>query len=99
MAKYYVESGSMKLVVTAEDPRRAALWAVHRALEQVLPMTDGEEPEPQATHAAASMVLSGKVSYSEKGFNGNEPEAGSYNTVELVAEWSQLMVALTRMGL
>lgn len=99
MAKYYVQSGSMKMVIAAEDPRRAALWAVHRALEQVLPL-DAEEPGPvMHPAAAAAMVLSGRVSFSEKGFEGTEPTAGSFSTVELVAEWSQLMVALSRMGL
>jgi hypothetical protein len=99
MAKYYVQSGSMKMVVSAEDPRRAALWAVHRALEQVLPLCEDEPVAEPSTAPPTSMVLSGKVSCSEKGFTETEPGAGSFSTVELVAEWSQLMVALSRMGL
>ena len=38
MSKYYVQSGTMRTVVQAETTRKAALWAVHQAMQQVLPM-------------------------------------------------------------
>lgn len=98
MAKYYVQSGSMKMIVAAEDPRRAALWAVHRTLEQVIPL-DAADAESLAPKPVASMVLSGKVTCSEQGFQAAGPDSGSFSTIELVAEWSQLMTALSRMGL
>ena len=40
MAKYYVQSGTMRSVVEAESSRKAALWAVHQAMRQVLPIED-----------------------------------------------------------
>jgi hypothetical protein len=33
MPKYYVESGTVRMVLAAEDSQRAALWFVHRILE------------------------------------------------------------------
>ena len=36
MAKYYVESGEIRLIVQAEDPRMAALWTMHSAMEQTV---------------------------------------------------------------
>ena len=50
MAKYYVQSGTLQLVTEAVDARGAALWAMHRCLEQVLPATySGDwQPSPQS---------------------------------------------------
>lgn len=38
MSKYYVQSGTVKSIVEAESSRRAALWAVHQAMQQILPL-------------------------------------------------------------
>ena len=40
MAKYYVTSGSFRQIVQADDPQSASLWAMHLAMEQVLPLCD-----------------------------------------------------------
>ncbi len=97
MAKYYVESGSLKLVIDAADARRAALWAVHRALEHILPNEEEEldvdnlpEVEPVGT-----MVLGDAIRLSERGFENNDTV--QFETLDVVAEWSQLMSALSNM--
>ena len=38
MSKYYVQSGTLKMVVHSASEDRAALWAVHQVLAQVLPV-------------------------------------------------------------
>lgn len=97
MAKFYVESGSLRLVVDASDARRAALWAVHRSLEHILPNENEEldvdnlpEVEP-----IGAMVLGDAIRLSERGFENQD--AVHYDTLDVVSEWSQLMTALTRM--
>jgi len=42
MSKYYVQSGTVKSIVEAESSRRAALWAVHQAMQQILPLEHEE---------------------------------------------------------
>ena len=37
MAKFYVQSGTFRSVVAADSARKAALWAVHQVMQQVLP--------------------------------------------------------------
>ena len=51
MAKYYVESGTLKLVIQADDPLQASLWAVSRALQQVIlsPRQDSEDSQRRCT--------------------------------------------------
>ncbi|MEW4454918.1 hypothetical protein AB1L30_19790 [Bremerella sp. JC817] len=97
MAKFYVESGTLRLIVDAADARRAALWAVHRSLEHILPNEEEEldvdnlpEVEP-----AGSMVLGDVIRLSERGFETQDTV--EYETLNIVSEWSQLMMALSNM--
>jgi hypothetical protein len=99
MAKYYVQSGTMRTVVEAESSRKAALWAVHQAMLQVLPIEDdgGPTPEMKSERAVVSgvAVLSGKVAVSEKGFDRGD--ATSMLTLEVVTEWNQMVMTLDRL--
>ncbi|MGB7344112.1 MAG: hypothetical protein WBD20_07855, partial [Pirellulaceae bacterium] len=76
MAKYYVQSGTMRSVVQAESSRRAALWAVHQAMQQVLPMEDADDVTPQSKSDQANQtgvaVLSRTVHVSEQGFDRSD---------------------------
>jgi hypothetical protein len=38
MAKYYVESGTLQTIISADDPQKAALLAVHQVIGQTLPL-------------------------------------------------------------
>ncbi|MCC9604488.1 hypothetical protein LOC68_27790 [Blastopirellula sp. JC732] len=93
MAKYYVESGSVRLVIQAADARRAALWSVHRVMEQVLPLVD-EVPDEADQEPVGGMVLGDAITLNEQGFD-RLPDT-QYDTLEVVAEWSQLMLALDK---
>lgn len=98
MAKYYVQSGTMRSVISADDPRKAALWAVHKAMQQILPLYDdadlsAEEKQNQA-YRRGYAVLGDEMRLSELGFESAENTR--FDTFDVVTEWNQLMVALAR---
>jgi len=99
MAKFYVQSGTMRSVVDAESSRKAALWAVHQAMLQVLPLgeVDEQTPESKSSHASEKgvAVLSAKVSVSERGFDRGD--ATVLPTLDVVCEWNQMVTTLDRL--
>ncbi|MEX0794270.1 MAG: hypothetical protein WD045_14135 [Pirellulaceae bacterium] len=99
MAKYYVQSGTVNLVVDAADEQRAALWSVHRTMEPVMPSEDqcaqDDDVNWHEVEAVGGMVLGDTIRLSERGFNAED--ATELDTWQVVAEWSQLMNALSRM--
>lgn len=98
MTKYYVQSGTMRTVVEAESSRKAAIWAVHQALQQVLPI-DGQPPLPAATAADPDAdnlsVLSERVTVSQCGFNGEQRT--TMPTLDVVNQWNDLVATLNRL--
>lgn len=40
MAKFYVQSGTVRSIIDSEDAERAALWVVHRAMDSTLPLDE-----------------------------------------------------------
>ena len=99
MAKYYVQSGTMRTVVEAESSRKAALWAVHQAMLQVLPIEDDGASTPEMKSERVKergvAVLSTKVSVSERGFDRGDSTA--MPTLEVVTEWNQMVTTLDRL--
>ncbi|MCA9195593.1 MAG: hypothetical protein KDB03_27665 [Planctomycetales bacterium] len=99
MAKYYVQSGNIRTVVDAQDAEKAALWVVHRALQQVIPVYEDDELPPQQKEEMAVvngiMVLGNDIRISEIGFD--RADANATDTFDLVIHWHQLMIALTRL--
>jgi hypothetical protein len=99
MAKYYVQSGTVRTVISADDAEKAALWTVHKALQQVVPVYDDIELSPSEKSDVAMvqgmMVLGNSVAISELGFDRSD--AQQLDTFELVVQWHQLMIALSRL--
>ena len=99
MAKFYVQSGTMRTVVQAESSRKAALWAVHQAMQQVLPVEDDSaaSPESKSEHVSRDgvAVLSQRVSISQRGFD--REDSTSLTTMDIVREWNDLVVTLNRL--
>ena len=93
MAKFYVQSGDMKLVVQAHDSRCAAIWAAHRKLSDTLPFLEGEESQPAGTQTPSGLVET--ISVSQRGLD--RKDATVYQTLDIVSEWSRLLVALDRL--
>ena len=99
MAKYYVESGTLQMITDAEDARGAALWAMHRAMEQVLPVCPDDPLTPleknERIRQRGCVVLDGAIRISEQGFGREDAEA--FETAEIFAEWNQLLMAVTKL--
>ena len=101
MPKYYIESGNVKTIVSAEDSEKAALWVIHKAMQQILPVyeeNDADMQNPVANSGATPpevMVLGNKLQISETGFGSQEQD--SFETLSLVNHWNQLMIALERL--
>ncbi len=98
MAKFYVQSGTLKMVVHADGADRAALWAAHQALAQVLPVFDDEELSPLEKQAVATfrgtLVLDETIRLSQRGYDRDD--ALVVQTSDVVTEWSQLVIALQK---
>ena len=99
MAKFYVQSGNVRMVISADDGEKAALWVVHKAMQQVVPVYEDHELTPEQKGEVALMqgvmVLGNTTRISEIGFD--RADAESLDTFELLVHWHQLMVALARL--
>jgi len=94
MAKFYVQSGKVKMVLQARDSRCAAIWAAHRKLNDTLPFLGGDE-QTNATNTNAS-GLAETIRVSQLGFD--RKDAMVFQTLDIVSEWSRLLVALDRLA-
>ena len=99
MAKYYVESGTLKLVIQADDPFQASLWAVSRALQQVMLSAGQNQERSQQIHREKPpdtefLVLGRDFRVNEVGFGHDLCKC--IETADLVAQWGQLMATLNR---
>ncbi|TWT95549.1 hypothetical protein [Neorhodopirellula pilleata] len=100
MAKYYVQSGNFRRVVSADNSRKAAIWAVHEVMQQILPSDETESSSASmrlvGEHEPRSVtVLSAKVRVNERGFDRDD--AREMSTMEIVAEWNQMVMTLDRL--
>ena len=96
MAKFYVQSGTLRAIVDSADAERAALWAVHTAMEQVMPLA--------ADHAAAEMISNGPadmialaetIELSEIGFGRDD--CLRIDTFQAFQHWNQLLKAVEKL--
>ena len=97
MAKFYVTSGNFQLLIEADHPRAAAIWAVHRCLSAVTPFVSEQDDENELCYEAAEPQrrLGETMQVSERGFGGEDTQEMA--TLSVVAEWSRLLVALDRL--
>lgn len=99
MDKYYIESGTLRCIVSAQSARRAAVWAVHRAMAQIMPLDQASMfcPQEQGRRLdqQATMVLGESITVSQRGYRGSD--AVSLKTFEVVTQWNELLNALDRL--
>jgi hypothetical protein len=99
MAKYYVESGTLQMVTDADDARGAALWAVHRCMEQVLPICPDDPLTPQEKRDRVQQrgcdVLGETIRTNEVGFEREDVQC--FDATEIFVEWNQLLSAMSRL--
>jgi hypothetical protein len=93
MPKYYVQSARFRLVTSARDSQSAAIWAVHRTLSHSLPFLC----EDSATYLELAPLaqLGETIEVSQQGFDN--PESEMFDTLEVVGQWNQLLVAIDRL--
>lgn len=100
MAKYYIQSGTARLVVDAQDEERASLWFIHRTLESIQPIYEDPSIDAQrkldSTMTASLLDLDSSIFISEQGFD--REDAAERDTLDTVLYWHQLMIALSRFG-
>ena len=94
MAKFYVQSGNLEVVLQAHDSRCAAIWAVHRTLSRTLPFLC--EDAGDMLELADLTRLGDCVTVSQRGFDRSDAEL--FDTLDIVTEWNQLLVALDRLA-
>ena len=100
MAKYYVQSGSCRMVLDAQDAEAAALTAMHSRLADIAFIydADSEFTDPQKLDQVLMQVLvelDTTVAVSEMGFD--RVDASVYETFDLAVQWHQLACALIRL--
>ena len=99
MTKFYVQSGTLRTTVQAETSRRAALWAVHQAMQQVLPLDECDNTSVTAKSENASpdgiRVMDQNVHVSQRGFGASDTK--TLSTMEVVQEWNEMFAALDRL--
>lgn len=71
MAKFYVQSGNLKKIIDSPSAERAAIWAVHQAMQQIAPQF-GDELLTSKTSPEEIVVLGEDIQISEVGFR-SEP--------------------------
>ncbi len=99
MAKYYVQCGSIEVILTADSAEQAGLSALDRSLQAHLWIYDDEglSQEDCRTHLMleALMHLAPTIRISEQGFD--REDASYIGTPETVDHWHQLMVGMNRL--
>ena len=93
MPKFYVESGNVQLVTHAKNARGAAIWAVHRAMGQMLPFLSDQQPS--ISGVAPGVTLGELIKTSERGFGRSD--AVLHGTFDVVCEWNRLLIALDKL--
>ncbi|AMV34904.1 hypothetical protein VN12_22445 [Pirellula sp. SH-Sr6A] len=112
MAKFYVQSGSVRAVIDSVDLDRAALWVVNLVMGDVLPLDEVDESdagewgesdeglELQASNEIKSVDaghhLSETIRISERGFDRDD--AWVVDTLESFRHWYDLFQAVSEMA-
>ena len=99
MAKYYLTSGNIELVVSAMDAEGAALWMINQIVDQVVSPTEEFNASDSASelidYVEALDVFDDQILVSEIGFGRDE--AGVLETEGLFMHWFQLSSALNNL--
>lgn len=103
MAKFYVQSGTLKAIVDSADVQRAALWAVHQAMQQIAPIEDSSDHDLDRSHVDCFSTsvppnfisLGETIMLSEIGFDHDDYV--SVDTFEAFRQWHSLWHALEKL--
>ena len=97
MAKFYVQSGTLRAIIDSEDAERAALWAIHTAMEQVMPLESEQESIEMIASGPTNMVaLAETIELSEIGFDRDD--CLRIDTFEAFQHWNMLLKAVEKLN-
>ena len=92
MAKFYVQSGSMRGVVDCYDSECAAVWIVNRVMNQLAPISDEAIYYGDDNPDVGMFALDDSIRISEQGFNRDDCEV--MDTHMAFVQWHQLKRAI-----
>ena len=97
MAKFYVQSGTLRAIIDSEDAERAALWAVHIAMQQVMPIENEQDIIEMISNGPSNMVaLAETIELSEVGFDRDD--CLRVDTFEAFQHWNLLFKAVEKLN-
>jgi len=97
MAKFYVQSGTLRAIIDSEDAERAALWAVHTAMEQVMPLDSENQSVEMFTSGPSNMIaLAETIELSEVGFD--REDCLRIDTFDAFQHWNLLLKAVEKLN-
>ena len=67
MAKFYVQSGTLRAVVDSASADRAALWAIHQAMQQIAPVETTSDDNMSSANNSRTQVF-GNQGFDAQGF-------------------------------
>ena len=92
MAKFYVQSGSIRGVVDCYDSECAAVWIVNRVMNQLAPISDEAIYVGEDNADVGMFALDDSIQISERGFNRDDCEV--MDTHMAFVQWHQLKRAI-----
>ena len=97
MAKFYVQSGTLRAIIDSADAERAALWAVHTAMEQVMPLeSEHQTIEMFSTGPSNMIALAETIELSEVGFDRDD--CLRIDTFDAFQHWNLLLKAVEKLN-
>jgi hypothetical protein len=95
MAKFYVQSGSVRAIVDSLDMDRAALWVVNEVMTTTLPIDDMSDDEATVEQAdrIEGQYLSETITVSEQGFDRDD--ATEVDVLNAFRHWYELYQAVS----
>ncbi|MEL7337521.1 MAG: hypothetical protein AAFN70_15115, partial [Planctomycetota bacterium] len=103
VASFYVSCGSVRVIVSAGDARRAAVWMLHQVMRQVLPLGHvlsgaaiiQSSGQPADNADSPMRQLAQRIRVSKDSFdNGVSDE---FSMIEILGQWHQMVAALDRL--
>ncbi len=92
MAKFYVQSGSIRGIVDCYDSECAAVWVVNRVMEHIAPINDKALYEGEDCGDVGMFALDDSIQISEQGFDRVDCEV--MDTHMAFVHWHQLKRAI-----
>ena len=97
MAKFYVQSGTLRAIIDSEDAERAALWAIHTAMEQVMPLESEQASVEMIVNGPSNMIaLAETIELSEIGFD--RADCVRIDTFDAFQHWNLLLKAVEKLN-